>query len=137
MSNCKSTTPAAVLTLMNPSSSTSSKDVHTGTTGRSGRKRYTGGLIGTGLELNSESKLWRAVLGQAVRDICSDDERTRREVLRWTATDDFDVVCEAAMVHPEDMRDQIGALSELSINLAKKYGRMLREKIVAGVHRSE
>lgn len=101
-------------------------------TGKSGRKRSVGGLIGSGQELQSESLLWRAVLGQAIRDVYDGNEKIRHQVLMWTATTDFLTVCDYAYVHPEDMREQLHALCELSPNLAKKYGRMLRETVVAG-----
>ena len=69
------------------------------------------------------------MIGQSVRDIYEGDDKARAEVFVWMVSGDFDTVCSLANVHTEDMRDQMVALSDLPIALAKKYGRILREKI--------
>lgn len=74
-------------------------------------------------------RLWRGVIGQSVRDIYEGDPRARDEVFAWLASPDFDTVCYLANVHVEDMRNQMTTLAGLPISLAKKYGRLLREKI--------
>jgi hypothetical protein len=75
------------------------------------------------------SRLWRGVIGQGVRDIYEGNPKARAEVFTWLASHDFDTVCDLANVHPRDMREQMVALSSLPISLAKKYGRLLRERI--------
>lgn len=72
-------------------------------------------------------------MGQAVRDIYEGDPRARREVLIWTKSKDFEMVCECAYMHGEDMREQLHDLAKLSEGLAKKFGRMLRDRIVNDV----
>ena len=74
------------------------------------------------------------MIGQSVRDIYEGDPKARAEVFLWLASDDFDTVCHLANVHPFDMRDQMMALANLSLPLAKKYGRVLREKVNAKDH---
>lgn len=69
------------------------------------------------------------MIGQSVRDIYEGDDKARAEVFTWMVSSDFDTVCSMANVHAEDMRDQMVALSDLPLTLAKKYGRILREKI--------
>lgn len=81
-------------------------------------------------ELPSESRLWRNVLGQCVRDIYDGDQTTRQEVFFWIASKDFETVCDYAEVHSDDIREELMALSALPNALAKKFGRMLREKII-------
>jgi hypothetical protein len=70
------------------------------------------------------------VIGQAVRDIYDGDEKSRAEVFIWLSGGDFDTVCDLANVHTVDMREQMTALADLPHSLAKKYGRLLREKII-------
>ena len=70
-------------------------------------------------------------MGQAIRDVYEGDERLRHQIYMWVRSKDFLTVCDFAFVHPHDMREQISALMELSPNLAKKYGRLLREKIIS------
>jgi hypothetical protein len=79
--------------------------------------------------LSSVSRLWRGVIGQGVRDIYEGNLKARSEVFVWLVSDDFDTVCDLADIHPHDMREQIMALSDLPISLAKKYGRLLRDRI--------
>ena len=74
-------------------------------------------------------RLWRGVIGQGVRDIYEGDPRARAEVFVWLVSRDFDTVCNLANVHTGDMREQMTALSDLPIALAKKYGRLLRDRI--------
>ena len=130
MLNSKSSMPLGDLTSMSRSSSMQCKDESTGTTVRSRKNGSVGGLIGKGRELESESLLWRAVLGQAIRDVYCGTERDRQSVYQWTCSGDFATVCDYAFVHPEDMKEQIYALMELSPRLARKYGQMLRGKII-------
>lgn len=129
MLNSKSSTPVDDPTLTRALSSTPSKDVSIETTDRSGRRRSPAGLIRSDREQSSAYRLWRGVIGQSVRDIYEGDEKARAEVFGWMVSADFDTVCSMANVHSEDMRDQMVALSDLPIALAKKYGRILREKI--------
>jgi hypothetical protein len=70
------------------------------------------------------------VLGQNVRDLYDGDPRIRQDAMVWIVTDDFEMVCDLADVHPADMREQMYALSQLSMGLAKKFGRQLRSKLV-------
>lgn len=69
------------------------------------------------------------MIGQGVRDIYEGDPKARAEVFSWMVSRDFDTVCSLANVHPRDMREQMVALSDLPLSLAKKYGRLLRERI--------
>jgi hypothetical protein len=126
-----SSMPASDPILTSPSSSTASKTGSTETTDRSGRSRYTSGLIVSDLERSSESQLWRSVLGQTICDISDNDPRVRQDVFLWMCSEDFDIVCGFADVHVEDMREQLVRLSVLPPILAKKYGRSLRKKITA------
>lgn len=129
MLNSKSTTQADDQTSTSHSSSMLSKDGSIETIDRSGRRRSREGLIKSDHEQSSAYRLWRGVIGQSVRDIYEGDEKARAEVFGWMVSPDFDVVCDLANVHAEDMKDQMVALSDLPIALAKKYGRILREKI--------
>lgn len=95
---------------------------------------WTGGLIGKPDEIDNEALLWRAVLGQAVRDICDKNERVKREVLMWMKTTDFDTICDLANVHADSMSEQLYALADLAPSLAKKYGQILRSKIVEDIY---
>lgn len=79
--------------------------------------------------MTEESYLWRACLGQAVRDLYGDD-RDRADVLLWITTPDFLTVCDFADVEPASIRDQILNLSMMSKPLAKKYGQALSKEIV-------
>ena len=58
------------------------------------------------------------------------DQTTRQEVFFWMASRDFETVCDYAEVHAQDIRNELMALSALPNTLAKKFGRMLREKII-------
>lgn len=78
--------------------------------------------------------LWRAVLGQAIRDTYEGQQSARSEVIRWLKTKDFETVCDYAHVEPAQMQEQIATLLTLPIPLAKKYGRMLRLRVMEGVH---
>ena len=73
-------------------------------------------------------------MGQAIRDVYQGDIAERAEVIRWLRSNDFVVVCEYAHAEPEQMRQQIAALCELPISLAKKYGKMLRDKVVEDLY---
>jgi hypothetical protein len=87
-------------------------------------------------ELSNAAKLWRSVLGQAIRDVYHEDN-ARKEVIRWLDTDDFEVVCDYAEVDPVQMREQIASLCRLPLPLARKYGKMLRTFVMVGVHSPE
>ena len=102
-------------------------------TGRYAPKRSKEGLIGDTQELSSASRLWRSVLGQGVRDLYEGDGGLRSEVFTWMLTSDFDDVCDLANCHPNDMRQQLTALAALPLPLAKKFGKMLRAKIMEDV----
>jgi hypothetical protein len=106
-----------------------SKEGSIETIDRSGRKRSQVGLISSDREQSSAYRLWRGVIGQSVRDIYEGDNKARNEVFVWLVSPDFDTVCSLANVHAPDMREQMVALSDLPLSLAKKYGRVLREKI--------
>jgi len=134
MSISKSITKTGDQTLTRASSSTLSKEGFTETTGKSGQRRSPEGLIGTPQEQSSASKLWRSVLGQGIRDLYEGNEKCRRDVFLWMISTDFDVVCDFASVHPEDMKEQMVTLSELPIGLAKKFGRQLRAKVTEEVY---
>jgi hypothetical protein len=86
-------------------------------------------------ELNGESFLWRCVLAQAVRDLYCGEPKHRLEALQWVASKDFETVCDFASIEVDDMREQLKDLAALPDILAKKYGKMLRDKIMEGVHR--
>lgn len=81
-------------------------------------------------DLTPEELLWRAVLGQAVRDIYDQNIGVRAETLRWMKSEDFEVVCIFANVDPYAMRRQLRNLAELPIHIAKKYGQILRSQII-------
>ena len=80
------------------------------------------------------SLLWRAVLAQAVRDTYCGGTGPRGEIIRWLKTKDFEIVCEFADVEPTSMREQIATLLTIPEPLAQKYGKLLRDKIMAGIH---
>lgn len=85
-------------------------------------------------DLSASSLLWRAVLAQAVRDLYSDETRDRLEALRWLKTKDFETVCDFAEVEHTSMRDQLVQLASFPQNLARKYGKLLRDEIMSHVH---
>jgi hypothetical protein len=87
---------------------------------------------GAGLE--SQQLLWRAVLAQAVRDICSSDEDERSAAILWIKDPDFDVVCSFAEVEAKMMMEQMASLAAMPLILARKYGNLLRTEIMRGVH---
>lgn len=105
-------------------------------TGKSDRKALSAGLIGKAHELTSASILWRAVIAQAIVDIYG-TEYHRNQVIRWLASKDFDEVCEYANIDTEQMREQIASLCRLPLPLAKKYGKMLRDCVMQGIHAPE
>lgn len=76
-----------------------------------------------------ESRLWRAVLGQAIRDIYDNNTRVRSRAIAWIETPDFPMVCDYADVEPDSMREQLVALANLSLGLARKYGQALRSEV--------
>ncbi len=88
-------------------------------------------------DLSSANAMWRSVLAQAIRDIYGSDLSPRLEVIRWLQTKDFETVCEFAHVEPMSMREQLMALIELPTDLARKYGKLLRDKVMEGLNRSE
>lgn len=89
--------------------------------------------VSRGGTVNSEAGLWRAVLSQAIRDIYSGCEKERQEVLIWIGSNDFADVCYMADADPDNMREQLLALSSISKNLAMKYGKRLRDYIMADI----
>ena len=106
----------------------------TETTDRSNAKLSSGASIRPIHELTSQSALWRAVLGQAIRDLYGTDNRARVEVLVWIKSRDFDTVCDFAFVEPQQMREQLLAISQLSPGLARKYGSELRHQVMEDVY---
>lgn len=85
-------------------------------------------------ELPDETRLWRAVLGQAVRDIYSSSPRDRSSVILWINSSDFDACCTLASVPTEDMREQILNLAALPNSLARKYGAMLKHLLTSDIY---
>lgn len=100
------------------------------------RRERGHGLMGKPNELPPASLLWRAVLGQAIRDVYRNDN-ARREVIIWLKSKDFDEVCDYAEVEPMQMKEQIAALCRLPLPLAKKYGKKLRDHVMQGIHQPE
>lgn len=80
--------------------------------------------------MTGEEILWRAVLGQAVRDIYDVSARVREETLAWLQSTDFETVCDYACVDAENMRDQLISLASLPPAMARKYGSQLRIEIL-------
>lgn len=85
-------------------------------------------------ELPSISLMWRAVLAQAIRDIYSGTPNERKDVLLWMQTDDFEIICDYACVEHTQMMDQMASLALMPCILARKYGKALRNHVMAGVH---
>lgn len=85
-------------------------------------------------ELPSISLMWRAVLGQAIRDIYGGSDMERAEVIRWMRTKDFETVCDYACVEHRQMMDQMASLVAMPCILARKYGKLLREHVMYGVY---
>lgn len=125
-----STTHPPDRTLTKALSSMHSSCASTETTDRSEPRPLRDGLIETIQEQSSECRLWRNVLGQNVRDLYDIDQGVRSRAIVWIVSPDFEVVCDMADVHPSDMREQMYALSTLSLGLARKFGRQLRTKLV-------
>ena len=121
----------------NTKSSTCCKDVSTETTDRLYGKTSRNSSIQSAHELQSASLLFRAVLGQAIRDVYEGQAPHRLEVMRWLKSKDFDIVCDYACVNAAQMQEQIATLMTLPIPLAKKYGRILRMRVMEGVHNSD
>lgn len=125
--------PQDALTLTKASSSTVSKVEYMQMTGKSDRRTLSAGLTGTTRELSSMSLLFRAVIAQAIVDVYGSDFH-RNQVIRWLASPDFDEVCDHANVDTAQMREQIASLCRLPLPLAKKYGKMLRDMVMSGIH---
>lgn len=64
----------------------------------------------------------------------SADEKERTEVLLWIASKDFETVCDFAHVEAEQMADQLRNLAAMPLNIARKYGHLLRVEVMRGVH---
>lgn len=78
------------------------------------------------------------MLGQAIRDTYDASLiNNRRDIIRWLKTEDFFTVCDMADVEATQMQEQIATLCTLSIPLAKKYGRILRMRVMEGVHNND
>jgi hypothetical protein len=69
------------------------------------------------------------VLGQAIKDVYDTRERVRTETIAWLGTPDFEAVCHFADVEPDQMRNQMASLANLSRGLAMKYGQLLRMQV--------
>ncbi len=85
-------------------------------------------------DLSASSLMWRAVLAQSVRDIYGEEPKQRLDVIRWLKSRDFETVCDFAHVEVISMRQQMAALVALPIPLARKYGKILRDRIMDGIH---
>lgn len=95
------------------------------------------GIQGDVDSLPQASMLWRSVLAQAISDIYSGKPSHRNDVIHWLGEEDFNTVCDHAHVEPDQMREQIAALCRLPTPLAKKYGKMLRNFVMHGIHKAD
>ena len=86
-------------------------------------------------DVTSEEYMWRAVVGQSIRDMYLGDEKLREEILRWLTTEDFEVVCGMASIPYFDVKKQILNLSQMSSKLSRKYGRILYAQVMGTVLR--
>lgn len=84
--------------------------------------------------LDNHALIWRAVLGQSIRDLSSPEKKTRTAVVLWLNTQDFHTVCDFAYVEPDQMISQMAALATMPLALARKYGDLLRAEVMKGVH---
>jgi hypothetical protein len=121
---------AVDLTSMNPLSLTPCRDESTAMIAKFEASMYSAQLMLDARELSSMSFLWRSVLGQSIRDIYGGNSNQRGEVIRWLATPDFLIVCEYAEVEPDCMREQLASLIAMPRDLSRKYGKMLRDRVV-------
>lgn len=128
-----STTRLIAQTSTQASSSTSSNsEGSTGTTDRlesyisttssTGRTRERRSLSSP----ESCSRLWQAVITQALSDIAIGRQRQRDEAIGWMISKDFLEVCEAADVEP-------GALRRLAQVLADTDDRHIRVSMIARI----
>ena len=76
-------------------------------------------------------------MGQAIRDVYEGNPNARLEVMHWLKSKDFEIVCDFAYVDADQMMEQIATLLTLPLPLAKKYGRILRLKVMEGVHNND
>lgn len=76
-------------------------------------------------------------MAQSVRDLYGGTPKERTDVIIWLKSPDFDVVCEFAHIEPVQMREQFLNLATMPTNLCRKYGKLLRDKIMEGIHRME
>ena len=94
------------------------------------------GLLGTAREISNHSLLWRACIAQAIKDCYAGSPTEKKDVVRWLRTRDFAEACDYAEVHAGTMREQMKNLLEMPRELARKYGKSLRDAVMSGV-RSE
>ena len=73
-------------------------------TGRSKSSIYSGGWTEATPEQLSECRLWRSVITQSISDLSKSDVRRRQEVIDWVGSKDFVLVCNLALVNPEDVQ---------------------------------
>jgi hypothetical protein len=85
---------------------------------------------------NLEFRLWRAVVAQAVRDVYENVPANVREVIEWIDTDDYHTVLGAAEIDPILFKEELANLLVMTPRLRKKYGRKLRQRILAGIYDS-
>lgn len=119
-------------------SSTRSKAVSTKTTGNSENTMSSGRLLMTDPHAyNVVYTVWRACAAQAVRDAYLGNVKEMTEVAEWIGTNDFHFVCTAAEIDEDMLAEELRNLMILPPSLRKKYGRLLREKILQGIYNSQ
>lgn len=79
--------------------------------------------------MTDEQKLWRAVLMQALHDLCMGKRVHQLQVMAWSLgmTKDFIEVCDLAGVSADKIRTAIRALSSLD----EKYRKLHYAKIAS------
>jgi hypothetical protein len=74
------------------------------------------------MDTNYESgrRLWRAVLVQAFKDFCSNDNQSVGSVVRWINSPDFEYVIHMAGHEETQVRDAFERLSKFSPEMRKE-----------------
>lgn len=75
----------------------------------------------TDLDLSSESRLWRAVLNQAISDIALGRDEDRLEVIAWVDGNDFDAVCLLAEIDSVPLKEELLSLAMLPARATRKF----------------
>ena len=70
------------------------------------RKSIRWGLDRGNPEQLSECRLWRAVIAQSIYDLNKPDPKND-EVVNWMESKDFDLVCNLALVEPDNVRRKL------------------------------